>query len=306
MFARSPLASSFLRVNGIKSFNSTKNASILDTWSKNQLNCSQRSFASFDARVARFESFGFPQRVLKLERETLSSDKLSGSQVLLKVLASPIHPGDISHIEGTVGHDTPLPGVPGLEAVAQVLEVGSNSHLQRNDRVLVVNPRVGTWRTHLITEETNLKKLPKNLENVAASVFLVAPMTAVSLLEEVVKLNPGDVIIQGCGESAISKCVSQIASARKIKVISVSSYGDQKKVDELKSYGATVALSGEQLHSTTKFSQLTHGLPKAKLALNPVGGLVALDLARSLGSGGVLVTYGNMSKNPLQVPASTV
>eukprot|EP01099_Mayorella_cantabrigiensis_P001264 TRINITY_DN1539_c0_g1_i1.p1 TRINITY_DN1539_c0_g1~~TRINITY_DN1539_c0_g1_i1.p1 ORF type:complete len:209 (+),score=52.99 TRINITY_DN1539_c0_g1_i1:345-971(+) len=131
-------------------------------------------------------------------------------------------------------------------------------------------------------------------------------MTALSLIEEIVKLNPGDVIIQGCGESAVARAVSQIAFARQIKVISVSSYGEQKKVDELKSYGATVALSAEQLHSASTFSQLTKGLPKPKLGLNPVGGLVAIDLARSLGPGGILVTFGNMSKNPLQLPPSAL
>ena len=39
-----------------------------------------------------------------------------------------------------------------------------------------------------------------------------------------------------------------------------------------------------------------------KLALNCIGGKSALNLTRSLAPGGVLVTYGAMSKEPLTIP----
>lgn len=47
---------------------------------------------------------------------------------------------------------------------------------------------------------------------------------------------------------------------------------------------------------------IKRGSFSARLALNCVGGRNALQLSSCLGEGGKLVTYGGMSKQPLQVP----
>lgn len=45
-------------------------------------------------------------------------------------------------------------------------------------------------------------------------------------------------------------------------------------------------------------------IPKPKLALNCVGGNSATNLLRTLLHKGVMVTYGGMSREPVQVPTS--
>jgi trans-2-enoyl-CoA reductase len=47
-------------------------------------------------------------------------------------------------------------------------------------------------------------------------------------------------------------------------------------------------------------------VPKPKLALNCVGGKNALECLRHLDKGGVMVTYGGMSREPVMVPTSAL
>ena len=57
---------------------------------------------------------------------------------------------------------------------------------------------------------------------------------------------------------------------------------------------------------TYDFKEIVKELPPIKLGLNCVGGEVALDMARLMGNGSSLVSYGGMSKKPLSLPADLV
>lgn len=46
-------------------------------------------------------------------------------------------------------------------------------------------------------------------------------------------------------------------------------------------------------------------LPKPRLALNCVGGKMSTEVLRSLDNGGVMVTYGGMSREPVIVPTAS-
>lgn len=70
----------------------------------------------------------------------------------------------------------------------------------------------------------------------------------------------------------------------------------------LSNLGGDINIPDSYLH-TADFKELITELPPIKLALNCVGGEVATDMARVVGSGATMVTYGGMSKQPLAVPA---
>lgn len=57
---------------------------------------------------------------------------------------------------------------------------------------------------------------------------------------------------------------------------------------------------------TPEYKKLVSNLPKPKLAINCVGGDSATDLARALGDGGHLVTYGSVARNAVTVPTSAL
>jgi NADPH:quinone reductase-like Zn-dependent oxidoreductase len=57
---------------------------------------------------------------------------------------------------------------------------------------------------------------------------------------------------------------------------------------------------------TANFNEIMEEMGPCKLAFNCVGGAVATDMARSLASGGTMVTYGEMSNQVLSLPMDLV
>jgi trans-2-enoyl-CoA reductase len=70
--------------------------------------------------------------------------------------------------------------------------------------------------------------------------------------------------------------------------------------DFLKSLGATEVVT-EEAAQGYQFKSIIEKLGKPKLALNGVGGKSSLSLLRTLGEGGLMVTYGGMSRQPVTV-----
>lgn len=71
----------------------------------------------------------------------------------------------------------------------------------------------------------------------------------------------------------------------------------------LKEYGATWAVTESELaDSSSLVARELRDAGSAKLALNCVGGKNALVLMKNLANGGVLVSYGAMSRSPMPIP----
>jgi NADPH:quinone reductase-like Zn-dependent oxidoreductase len=94
--------------------------------------------------------------ISRIESEALPQ-KLNNKDVLVKMIASPINPGDLSAVYG--GHPTKskLPAVGGNEGVGTVLAVGSGvSNVKTNDTVVIGKSGLGECKkkaraTHLLT-----------------------------------------------------------------------------------------------------------------------------------------------------------
>eukprot|EP01090_Pellita_catalonica_P020370 TRINITY_DN7257_c0_g1_i1.p1 TRINITY_DN7257_c0_g1~~TRINITY_DN7257_c0_g1_i1.p1 ORF type:complete len:389 (+),score=54.42 TRINITY_DN7257_c0_g1_i1:1033-2199(+) len=260
-----------------------------------------------EATVARFERYGRPEDVLQLVQEPLP--QVGDNDVMLEILMAPINPSDLNVVEGVYPvKPKKLPAVAGNEGVAQVIAVGSNvKNLTVDDWVIPAEPGFGTWRTHAVCNAEQVLKVPQDIKPEYAATIAVNPTTAVRLLEDFVELKEGDVIIQNGGSSAVGQAVMQLANLRGIKTISTIRARDVNKYDllteRLKYYGSHLVVPEDDL-GTPIFKQLTSDLPKPKLALNSSGGQSATDLARTLADDGVMVTYGGMSRKPVQVPTS--
>lgn len=163
----------------------------------------------------------------------------------------------------------------------------------------------GTWRTHAIAEEGELIKVDKSIAPEYLACMAVNPCTAVRLLDDFVKLDKGDVIIQNGANSTVGVAVMQIAAARGIKTINIirERPDHAHMVEKLKQYGGYIVDTDSYL-STPQFKRLIADLPKPKLALNCTGGPVVTDMARLLDDGATVVTYGAMARKPITVPAS--
>ena len=63
-------------------------------------------------------------------------------------------------------------------------------------------------------------------------------------------------------------------------------------------------MTESELRSTDIFK--SKKVPQPKLALNCISGQNALEVLRHLAHGGVMVTYGGMSREPVTVPTSSL
>ncbi|KAK9719878.1 Zinc-binding dehydrogenase [Popillia japonica] len=290
-----------------------------------------------------FTQYGDPCNVLKKESEQLNG--INDNQVLIKMLAAPINPADMNTIQGTYAVKPKLPAVGGNEGVGEVIDVGSNvKKFTVGDRAVPIVNALGTWRSHLIVSEDNILQVPKDLGLVEAATITVNPATAFRMLKDFVKLKENDVVIQNgansacendvviqngansaCGQYAIQLCKAW-------GITSVNIVRNRQNINDLRSYlkllganyvlteeelrqtdlfrsnlkllGANYVLTEEELRQTDLFRSKT--LSKPKLALNCVGGKNATELMRQLETGGVMVTYGGMSREPVTVATSAL
>ncbi|EFC41710.1 mitochondrial trans-2-enoyl-CoA reductase [Naegleria gruberi] len=264
-------------------------------------------YATVQSKAVRYEKFGNPLEVLKVENVDIDTS-VKNDEVVIKMLAAPINPADINTIQGVYGKSPKsFPAVPGNEGVGIVEEVGSGvTGLKKGDHVIPSNGGLGTWRTHLVCKAEDVTTVPKELPVEYASILSVNPCTAYRLLSDFAELKPGDVIIQNGANSMVGLMVIQLAKLRGIQTINLirQRQNHDLTVQRMKQLGADIVMDYSFASNNTKMSRLLSDLPKPKLALNCVGGDAARIVTKYLAEDGVMVTYGGMSRQGITVPTS--
>jgi trans-2-enoyl-CoA reductase len=251
------------------------------------------------AKALVFEKHGEPSDALSFTDQQVPEPK--ETEVQIDIIAAPINPSDINTVQGKYPLIPPLPGVPGHEGVGRVIRAGSKvQQLSPGDHVVPLASAVGTWRSSGVWAAADWHKIPADLPVPAAGTLCINPPTALCMLENIVQLEPGDVVVQNGATSAVGQHVIQFAKAKGLKTVNV--IRDRSDWDAtvswLKDMGADVVTTEGKL----KGDLADAGLPAPKLALNCVGGSSAAAIAKVLAAGGTHVTYGAMSMQPLVPP----
>src|ERR1700757_4560710 len=77
--------------------------------------------------------YGAPEKVLRIAKRQLKSEELGADDVLVKVIARPVHPGDIQIVSALPqgGPVEPIPEgtvrVPGFEGAGTIVWLGTNA-----------------------------------------------------------------------------------------------------------------------------------------------------------------------------------
>lgn len=276
-----------------------------------------RRYASTTARAIVYGSYGKPLDCIKVLRHELGEP--AKGQVQGKLLAAPINPADINQIEGVypskpalttdLGSSEPV-AVGGNEGVFQITKIGPDvANLKLGDWAIPRVSNLGTWRTHGNFSEDDLIRVdPYGLTPLQAATVTVNPTTAYVMLSHFVKLNKGDWFIQNAGNSGVGRAAIQLGRLWGLKSISV--VRDRDDIEELRkeltSLGATHVMTEKEISNKAQAQSIRQWTDGAsiQLALNGVGGSSVTNIARQLASGGHLVTYGGMSKQPVILPTS--
>jgi NADPH:quinone reductase-like Zn-dependent oxidoreductase len=158
----------------------------------------------------------------------------------------------------------------------------------------------GTWQEYILAESTQLIPLPGGVSDQTAAQFVVNPLTAWAMTVEELALNPGEWLLQTASGSTLGRIVLQIARLRGFKTINVVRRREQ--VEELKALGADEVICTADEEIGARVYQITGraGLTKA---IDAVGGETGAAAFQSLGRGGVMLSYGVLSMQPVQVDA---
>ncbi|KAI9661203.1 MAG: mitochondrial 2-enoyl thioester reductase [Bathelium mastoideum] len=271
------------------------------------------------AKALTFPRHGEPADVLRLHGHSISP--AHGQSLTLRFLASPINPADINQIQGvyptkptfTTSLGTPEPiAVGGNEGVAEVQSCGKDvKGLTKGDWVIMRAPGFGTWRTHAQTDSSNLLKIEdkSGLNPIQIGTVSVNPCTAYRMLKDFVRVGEGEWFVQNGANSGVGRAAIQLGRLwgyKSINIIRDRPEGVEKLKAELKELGADVVVTDTEAQEKgfgEKVKEWTNGGREGvPLGLNCVGGKIVNAMAKVLSPGAHLVTYGAMSKQPVQLP----
>lgn len=249
---------------------------------------------SSDGRQLWFQRTGKPSEVLEIN--PFPPRLPESGEVLVRLSAAPINPADLNTIEGTYGVKPALPAVPGIEGCG-IVEASGSDDFQPGDPVMFLR-RASTWSTHTTVREESLFKLPHGIDPLQAAMLKVNPATAWQLLHGFETLHRGDWIVQNLGNSAVGRCVIQLARDLGIRTISFVRRGEAAA--ELRDLGADHVFLDDEVGMAAAKDVL--GGSTAALAFNAVGGDSALRVMKLLRESGSHITYGAMGRKPLTMP----
>jgi len=243
-----------------------------------------------------FSQTGIPSEVIQAVTHQLPD--LGPHDVRVRMRYAPVNPADLNFIHGTYGRKPHLPCIPGHEGAGEVEAIGSDvTSLSVGDLVAPLLG-AGTWTQHMVAAEHFFALLPPGLDRVQASMLRINPVTAWLLLQEFVTLEPGDWIAQNAANSAVGRCLIQIAKKRGVRTLNFVRRPDL--VEDLIALGATAVFT-DDVEGRDAARAMLHDTP-VRIAANGVSGDSAIRLMELLSPGGHLVTYGAMSQKALKVP----
>jgi len=253
-----------------------------------------------------FNAFGDPaEQLTPIQCDAAKNDTLpSSGEVRLRVRFSPVHPSDLNLIQGVYGLRPELPAIPGGEASAIVDAIADDvdvNDLAVGDHV-ILRTRIGAWRETAFVDAADCYRVSSDIDLAQAAMLAINPTTAWRMLSDFAPLKPGDWVLQNAANSAVGRCVIQLAKALGLRTINL--VRRESLVDELTALGADAVIIDDGDKSTGEHVAGLMGESPAQLALNAVGGDSALRLMAWLAPGGIHVTYGAMGRRPLKVPNS--
>src|SRR6266850_1608292 len=131
--------------------------------------------------------YGAPEKVLRIAKRQLKSEELGADDVLVKVIARPIHLGDIQILSALPqgGPVEPIPEgtlrVPGFEGVGTIVRLGTNAktakRLSEGQRVAFF-PANGTWAEYVVVRSSSLLPVANEISYQISAQMLINTITA--------------------------------------------------------------------------------------------------------------------------------
>lgn len=240
-------------------------------------------------------TFGDPADVLAVGESAVPQP--GPGEVRITTILSPIHNHDLWTVRGSYGYKPALPAIGGSEAVGTVDALGEGvTGLSIGQRVAAAGVH-GTWAEHFIAPANGVIPLPDAIGDEAGAQLIAMPFSAISLLENL-GVSAGDWIIQNTANGAVGKTLALLAKARGVHVINL--VRRDAAVAELTALGIGNVISTATDGWQDKVRAIAGDAP-LRAAVDSIGGTASQDLLSLLGEDGLLVSFGTMTGEAMQL-----
>src|SRR4029077_3072838 len=253
--------------------------------------------------------YGAPEQVLRIAKRQLSSDEIGVDDVLVKVIARPIHPGDI-HILSALpqgGPVAPIPEgtlrIPGFEGVGTVRRLGTNAKAAKGfseGQRVAFFPAAGAWGEYVVVRYNALLAVLNEISDQIAAQMLINTITASVLIKAGHNSLKAPItlpvyILQNAAASGVGRLLSQVALDRGVRPIRL--VRSNQSAERLQS-----ALPGPPVCSTSDSNWKEQvreavGGHKLEVAFDAIGGKAIDDLAEGVDDGGNIINFGSLDNN---------
>src|SRR5437899_8811000 len=246
--------------------------------------------------------------VLIAERQ-FKSEELGANDVLVKVRARPVHPGDI-HILSALPQGVPIVPipegtlrVPGFEGVGTILQIGTNpeaaKRFSEGQRFAFV-PAMGSWAEYVVVRYESLLPVSDEIPNQIAAQMLINTVTASVLIKAghnslKTPITLPVYILQNAAASGVGRLLTQVALDRSVRPIRL--VRSNQSAERLRSVlpGPPVFLTSDSNWKQQVREAL--GGYKLEVAFDAIGGTAIDDLAEVVDDGGTIINFGSLGSN---------
>ena len=246
-------------------------------------------------RSAAHTVFGDPAEVLSLTDSPVPQP--GPDQVRIRTILAPIHNHDLWTVRGNYGYKPELPAIGGSEAVGFIDALGDRvTGFQLGQRVAVASVH-GSWAEYFLAPVAALVPVPDAIPDEAAAQLIAMPFSAVMLLE-FLEVKSGDWVAQNTANGAVGKMLAMLAASRGVNVVNL--VRRDAGVDELAALGIGNAVSTASDGWQDRVRAITGDAP-IRAGVDSIGGAASGVLLALLGEGGLLVSFGSMTGEPMQL-----
>jgi NADPH2:quinone reductase len=253
--------------------------------------------------------YGAPEKVLRMANRRVDSEELGADDVVLRVSARPVHPGDIQILSALPqgGPVVPIPAgtlrVPGFEGVGTILRLGKTTEASENFRDgqrVAFFPAMGSWAEVVVVPYKSLVPIPDKIPDWIAAQMLINSITASVLIKAGHNsLKPPITlpvyILQNAASSGVGRLLTQVSLDRGVRPIRL--VRSNESAERLR-----LALPGPPVFSTSSKDWKDQvrealGTHKLEVAFDAVGGKAIDDLAELVDDGGTIINFGSLENN---------
>ncbi len=252
-------------------------------------------------KAIQFSRTGHPPDVVEVVE--IDTPDAGPGEILCRIEAAPIAPSHLLTLSGGYGALPDLPAIPGNDALATVIGIGSGVARFREGDQLLLPRGPGGWRQYAtVRAEAATIVFPPGGDPLQLSMLLANPPTAYLMLTRYVRLQPGDWVIQNAANSSTGQYLVEIARHYGWRTVCV--VRREGTEETLTACGADVVLvDGPDL--AERVAAATGGAD-IRLGIDAVAGAATARLAACLAPGATIVNYGLLSGEPCQMPPSDV